>query len=212
MSLKIKMKQERDFEPVPEGTYPAICYTIADIGMQYDEKHKKSSSKVIIIWEIVDDDLRIEINGEMKRRAISKKYTASFNSKSNMYKDVRPWIGRDFTQEELEGTFDLGCLIGKPCLISVSNDTGGDGKVYANVSSVMQLPKGVRVGEPENPIVIYDIDESSDEELEKLPEWIQKLIEKSNEANLKKANSVDVDIDPETGEVKGDLADMVETE
>lgn len=210
MSLKIKMKQERDFDPVPEGTYPAICYTIADIGMQYESKFKKSSYQVVFIWEIVDDDLRIDINGEMKRRAISSRYTASFNSKSNLYKDVRPWIGRDFTQEELEGAFDLGTLIGAPCLISVSNNTGSDGKIYANVASVMQLPKSIKVGEPENPIVLYDIDESPDEELEKLPEWIQKLIEKSNEANIKKANTIEVDIDPETGEVVGELAEAVE--
>lgn len=210
MSLKIKMKQEKDFEPVPEGTYPAVCYTIADIGMQYEAKFKKSSCQVIFIWEIADDDLRIDINGEMKRRAISKRYTASFNPKSNLYKDVRPWIGRDFTNEELEGVFDLGSLLGVPCLIGVSNDTGADGKVYANVVSVMQLPKGVKVDGPENPMVLYDIDESPEEELEKLPEWIQKMIAKSNEANIKQANSVDVDIDPETGEVVGDIDDMIE--
>lgn len=211
MSLKIKMKKERDFEPIPEGTYPAICYTIADIGMQYDEMRKKSSCQVIVIWEIADDDLRIEINEEMKRRAINKWYTQSFSEKSNLYKDVRGWIGRDFTSEELEGVFDLGSLIGTPCLIGVSNKIK-DGKMQSKVTSVMQLPKGMKVEGPENPIVLYDMDESPKEELEKLPEWIQKLIEKSNEANLKKANSIEVDIDPETGEVKGDLADMVETE
>lgn len=209
MSLKIRMKQEHDFVPVPEGTYPAICYTIADVGMHYEAKFKKSSYQVIFIWEIADDDLRIEIGGEVKRRAISKRYTASFNTKSNLYKDVRPWIGREFTQEELEGTFDLGSLIGTPCLISVSNDAGTDGKIYANVSAVMQLPKGVKVDGPENPVVLYDIDESPEEEMEKLPEWIRKMIKKSGEANIKNANSVDVEIDPVTGEVMGELADIL---
>jgi len=205
MSLKVKVKSEAEFPPIPEGTYPAICYTIADLGQQYNEKFKKSANKILFIWELVDDDLRIDIDGEMKRRAISKQYTASFGVKSNMYKDIRPWIGREFTPEETEGVFDVGSLIGTACLLSVSNETTAEGKVYSNVSAVMQLPKGIKVGKPENPIVLYDMDESPDEEIEKLPEWVQKIIQKSKNADISNANSVDVKVDLETGEVSGDL-------
>ena len=150
MSLKVKVKSEAvEFPPIPEGAYTAICYTIADLGEQYNDKFKKTANKVMFIWEIVDDDLRIDIDGEMKRRAISKQYTASFGQKSNMYKDIRPWIGREFTKEEQEGTFDLTSLIEKGCLLNITNDKAADGKIYANVSSVMPLPKGIKVGKPE---------------------------------------------------------------
>ena len=108
MSLRVKVKQEVEFPPVPEGTYTAICYTIADLGMQYNDKFKKLEHKILFIWEIVDDEQRIEIDGEKKRRAISKQYTASFATKSNMYKDIRPWLGREFTQEEQDGSFYVG--------------------------------------------------------------------------------------------------------
>ena len=206
MSLKVKVKSEAvEFPPIPEGAYTAICYTIADLGEQYNDKFKKTANKVMFIWEIVDDDLRIEIDGEMKRRAISKQYTASFGQKSNMYKDIRPWIGREFTKEEQEGTFDLTSLIEKGCLLNITNDKAADGKIYANVSSVMPLPKGIKVGKPENPVVIYDMDESGDDVKQKLPEWVQKIIDRSRNADISNANKTDVTFDPETGEVTGDL-------
>ncbi|OQA48396.1 MAG: hypothetical protein BWY46_01403 [Firmicutes bacterium ADurb.Bin300] len=204
MSLKVKVKSEADFPPIPEGTYTAICYTIADLGMQYNEKFKKTAHKILFIWELDDDEQRIDIDGEKKRRAISKQYTASFATKSNMYKDIRPWIGREFTPEEMEGTFDVGTLLGTACMISVINETNAEGKVYSAISSIMQLPKGIKVGKPENPMVLYDMDESPDEELEKLPEWVQEKIKKSKNADLSAANSIDIKVDPETGEVISD--------
>lgn len=212
MSLRVKVKQEVEFPPVPEGTYTAICYTIADLGMQYNDKFKKLEHKILFIWEIVDDEQRIEIDGEKKRRAISKQYTASFATKSNMYKDIRPWLGREFTQEEQDGSFYVGELIGKPCLLNVIHDTSGEGKTYAKVAGIMQLPKGLKVGEPENPTVLYDMDESTDEELAKLPEWVQDRISKSQNAELSKANGTQVTVDPETGEVSGDLSGILEDE
>lgn len=210
MSLKVKVKKEAEFPPIPEGTYTAICYTIADLGMQYNEKFKKLSPSILFIWEIVDDEQRIEIDGEMKRRAISNRYTASFAPKSNMYKHIRPWIGREFTAEEKEGCFDVGSLLGKPCLLNVIHTTTSEGKVYANVSGIMPLPKGIEVGKPENPMVLYDMDESADDELEKLPEWVRDIIQKSKNADISNANSVDVEVDPETGEVLSGLEDILD--
>jgi Cell division protein FtsI/penicillin-binding protein 2 len=201
MALKVKVKPDVEYTPIPEGTYTAICYTIADCGLQYSEKFKKSSHKILFIWELVDDDLRIEIDGKMKRRTISKQYTASFATKSNMYKDLRPWLGREFTQEEAEGTFDITSFISKSCLLNIINEANTDGKIYSSVASVMQLPKGIKTEQPENPIVLYDIDESSDEELKKLPEWVQERIKKAVAISPESANTADVIIDPKTGEV-----------
>lgn len=210
MSLKIKVKKEIDFQPIPEGTYPAICYCIADLGMQYNEKFKKLSQKILFIWEIVDDEQRIEIDGEMKRRAISRQYTASFAPKSSMYKDIRPWIGREFTPEEQEGFFDVGQLLGKPCLLNVIHTTTAEGKTYANVSGIMPLPKSMNVGDPENSKVLYDIDESSDNIFDMLPEWVREIIAKSKNADITNANSVPIKIDEETGEIIGNIDDIIE--
>ena len=89
--------------------------------------------------------------------------------------------------------------------MNITNEKSADGKIYANVSSLMQLPKGIEVGKPENPVVIYDMDESGDEVKQKLPEWVQKIIDRSRNADISNANKTDVAFDPETGEVTGDL-------
>jgi hypothetical protein len=197
MSLKVSTKQA-EFEPIPENTYGAICYSVVDIGQQYNEKFKKTSAKIILIWEIVDDDLREDFGrGKSERRAISKQYTASFNEKSNLYKDIRPWLGRELGDD----TFDLASLAGQPCMLTVINSKGSDGKIYANVASVSKVMKGAQLGEPENAIVIYDIDESGEEVFNALPEWIQKKIQESKSPNAQSANSVNVVVDADTGEV-----------
>ena len=61
MYLIVKLKQS--YEPVPEGTYPAICYVIADLGLQYSETYKKTKQNMVFIWEIVDDALRVDAGG-----------------------------------------------------------------------------------------------------------------------------------------------------
>jgi hypothetical protein len=204
MSLKVRVNPE--YAPIPEGTYPAVCYAIADCGMQRSEMYNKTSHEILFIWEIADDDLRIEVDGQMRRRAISKQYTASFADKSNMYKDLRPWIGREFTAEESEGAFDVGSLIGKGCMLSVVSKKGGDGKARSRVSGVAPLPKGMDPGPPENPTVVYDMDESPEEALDMLPEWARNRIAGAVRADAGAANSVDVRVDPDTGEVTMDPA------
>jgi hypothetical protein len=196
MSLKVSTKQI-EYEPIPEGTYGAICYTIADIGVQYDEKFKKANPKVVFIWEICDDDLREDFGrGKLERRAISKTYTASWATKSHLYNDIRPWYGK-----EVDEDIDLSEMIGKPCMLTIVNNKSSNGKIYSNVQSVSSIMKGFKLGKPENEIVVYDIDESPEETFNMLPEWIRKKIQDSKSPNAQGANSVSVKVDTESGKV-----------
>jgi hypothetical protein len=197
MSLKVHVNSV-ELDPIPEDTYYGICYSVVDIGLQYNQAFKKTSAKIILTWEIVDDDLRRDFGrGKLERRSISKQYTASLNNKSNLYGDIRPWLGR-----EPEGdTLDLSQLAGQPCMLTIVNNEGSDGKVYSNVTGVGKVMKGVDLGKPENPIIIYDIDESDEELFAALPEWIQKKIRESKNPNSRSANSIAVTVDTETGEI-----------
>ena len=51
-----------------------------------------------------------------------------------------PWRGRDFTEEE-EAGFDVEKLVGVPCTVTVINNAGDDGAIYANVSAVAPSQK-----------------------------------------------------------------------
>lgn len=177
MSLKVSESGGGSNIPMlAEGSYAAVCYMLVDIGLQYSKKYNKSSSKVIIGWEIADE--YVEIDGEKQPRVISTRYTASLNEKSVLRRDLAAWRGRDFTEAELE-EFNLRDIVGAPCLLQVIHKKGGNDNVYANIASIMKLPKGMAAPQRTLDPVIFDIDESDISELEKLPEWIANTIKGS---------------------------------
>ena len=178
MSLTVSESGGAGFEPVPAGTYPAVCYQMIDLGEQYSEKFNNSSRQVLIGWQIPSET--ITIDGEEKPRVVSKQYTLSLNSKARLRSDLVSWRGRDFTDEELKG-FDLKNIVGKPCMVSVIHKDS-NGKTYANVSGVLALPKGMpkpAVSSPDD-IIIFDLDADPLEKINELPQWIADRIRRSS--------------------------------
>jgi hypothetical protein len=172
----IAKKNGEGFDPVSEGVHVAICYSVVDLGMQYSEMYGKASRKILITHEIPEETITIE--GKEMPRAISKEYTLSLSEKSTLRKDLEAWRGRTFTEAELEG-FDLANIIGKGCQIQVIHKESG-GKTYANIASIMGLPKGMKVGETVNEHIYFDLENpESLSLLGKIPQWVQDKIKKS---------------------------------
>ena len=67
------------------------------------------------------------------------------NEKANLRKHLEGWRGKNFTDAEAED-FDLASVLGKPCMLIVSESENG-GKTYSNIASVGPMPKndGARV-------------------------------------------------------------------
>jgi len=162
----------QDFDPVPQGTHAAVCYLVADIGMQpttYGDKHK-----VIIGFELPDNQIEYKDKDGKTVKApmiINNFYTASLSSKAILTGDLEGWRGRSFTKDELKG-FNLFNVLGKPCVITVVHNVVGD-KTYANIKSIGQIMKGMEVA-PATRLLKYSPDEP--QQYEELPEWIQKKI------------------------------------
>jgi len=160
---------------IPAGTHVARCIGIIDLGTQYSEKFGNSNRKVLIKWELPN-----ELMEDGRPVGASKKYTLSLNDKANLKKDLENWLGRGVTEQEQKEGFALGALLGLPCLLSVIHAQSGD-KTYANVAGVMSVPKGTQVPPQSNPMVSYDVENGKDATFEKLPEWVRKIIEQSDE-------------------------------
>lgn len=187
MSLTVSESGAKEFPILPEGSYAAICNMLIDLGMQYNEAYKNSSRKVLIGWELPEE--RIEINGESVPRTINQRYTASLNEKSILRRDLAAWRGRDFNAAELE-EFNLRNIVGAPCLLQVIHREY-NGKKYANVASIMSLPKGMTKPQSFEPPLVYDIDEDDPEMVDKFPAWIKETIQKSEsfQARINSANT-----------------------
>lgn len=175
MSFVVKEEGTSRIAPIAEGSYPAVCVGLIDLGLQNREfeGRKKCRRQVTIVWELVGETIETS-EGELPR-TINKTYTASLHERSGLRKDLKSWRGREFTAEELKG-FDLQNILGAPCLLQIVHKNTPNG-VYANIAAIMSLPKGMPRPAPVSAPVLFDIDaESAVEDFANLPEWIQKRI------------------------------------
>lgn len=172
MALKAQ-EPETDYQVTPEGVHHAICIWIYDLGTQYSSKWDKYSHRVLITWELPNEILE----GDNRPMVISKEYTLSLHSKSQLRKDLEAWRGRAFTAEELKG-FELSKLLGANCQLQVIHATT-ESNTYANIASIMSLPKGSQALKPFNSTIIYEMGQGIPDNT---PEWIIKKIEGSKES------------------------------
>ena len=126
-----------NFTPAPEGQWVVICCDVADLGEVETKWGKKPT--VRIYWQIDTKDAKMD---DGRPFLCAKQYTASLHEKSQLRKDLEAWRGRAFTGAELEG-FDLEKLIGIPALIQVTHRKSDRGATFANVTSIMRLPRGM---------------------------------------------------------------------
>lgn len=145
-----------------------------------------SSFKVMLNFEIPGE--RVEVkkeNGETEPApmTIGKEYTLSLNEKANLRKDLESWRGRQFTTDELKG-FQVEKVVGQPCMLSVLHKPNAQGKVYARISAISGLPKGVECPPIWHQPVIYEIDHGDNDIFKALPNWIKAKILASGERQV----------------------------
>lgn len=188
--MKIKDRAKPKLPPVEPGVYVAICIGVIDLGEQYSEKFKKYSNDVKIIWELVG--ITAEVDGEQKPRQLSRDFHIAMSKKSTLRAVLSSWNGRQYTDDEFR-ELDLFDQLGLPCQLNVVlNDTGE----YANVDSVIPLPRGMPVPTTSSALLRWDMDEWDDKTFEELPEWAQEKIKKSTQYQQMHAPSDPVDFPP----------------
>ena len=148
--MPIFTKAGASFVPAPAGTHCSVCVDVIDHGMlevTYQGK-TQAKHKITIAWQIAED---ME-NG--KPFLVRRRYTCSLHEKAALRGDLESWRGRAFTDQELEA-FDLESLLSVGCLINVIHETR-NGSTYANVASVMRLPKNMSAPLPRDYVRVQD--------------------------------------------------------
>jgi hypothetical protein len=136
--MPIIAKAGPTFTPAPAGAHASICVDVIDKGVlevTYQGKTKQQH-KIDIVWQIGED------MDDGRPFRVQKRYTLSLHEKAALRKDLESWRGRAFAEAELEG-FDVESIVGVACLLNVIHKLSGGGLPYANVSTVMRLPKGM---------------------------------------------------------------------
>jgi hypothetical protein len=165
-----------DFKRVPAGTHLAVCVIVADLGLQPgSSQYPEPKRKIHLRFEIPSERVQYEKDGKMidAPAVIGRNFTASMNSKATLRKFIEGWRGRAFTDAEA-AKFDISALLGKACLLSVSESERG-GEVYADIASASPLLKGLAPPPPESETILFTA-ESPDSVYDKLPKKLREKI------------------------------------
>ena len=194
--MKIKDRVKPKVPPVEPGVYMAVCVGVVDLGEQYSEMYKSYSNKVKFVWALPSET--IEVDGKMEERQLSREFSVATKKTSKLRTFLGSWNSKNYSDEEYM-ELDLFDQVGKACQLNVVlNDTGE----YANVDSIMPIPKGMPAPVSKTAFFTWDMDAWDDAVFEALPEWTREQIKKSTQYQKEHAPADTVEVAPlPTGEV-----------
>lgn len=186
--MKIKDRAKPKTPPVEPGVYMAVCVGVVDLGEQYSEMYKSYSNKVKFVWALPSET--IEVDGKTEERQLSREFSIATKKTSKLRTFLGSWNSKNYTDEEYM-ELDLFDQVGKPCQLNVVlNDTGE----YANVDSVMPIPKGMPAPTTKTAYFTWDMDAWDDAVFETLPEWTKEQIKKSTQYQKEHAPADTVEV------------------
>ena len=189
--MKIKDRAKPKAPPVEPGVYMAVCVGVVDLGEQYSEVYKNYANKVKFVWALPSET--IEIDGKTEERQLSREFSIATKKTGKLRTFLSGWNSKNYTDEEFM-ELDLFEQVGKPCQLNVVlNDTGE----YANVESVIPMPKGFPAPTTATPFFTWDMDAWDDAVFEKLPAWTQDQIKKSTQYQKSHAPTDSIEVKTE---------------
>lgn len=72
---------------------------------------------------------------------IAREFTVSMGEKANLRKFLEQWRGKPYTADQIKAGVALDKLTGNHGLLTVAQRTSGKGRVYANITACVGIPK-----------------------------------------------------------------------
>jgi len=147
-AFDVKASQGNVSEIPPAGAHPAVVVAVVDLGTHRevykdDKKGEREAlvRKVFICWELTAE----RCAGFNRNHVIGREYTLTFSPKSKLRQMLEGWRGKKFNPDE---AFNLGKILGQPCLATVTHGKSNAENTYAKLDSVAPVPKGLQVPKP----------------------------------------------------------------
>lgn len=166
-STKAKNSDGGDFDRPSPGAYPAVLVGLVDLGTHEHvfNGEKKKSRKIFLAWELTGEN---DSNGQPF--VLGQDYTWSLHKKAKLRPVIEGWIGKSFAENE---EFDIISLLGKACLLTVSEGTTSSGKSFSEIKGVGPLPRGMTAPPANHELFAFNIAllNSSLDDIP-IPEWM----------------------------------------
>lgn len=187
-------------ELIEEGNYIATVYRIIYLGTVETEYlgEKKNTFQVDVTWEL-NNEMKVWKEGEeAKPVVVSKTYTLSLGSKSNLRPIVEGIVGGMSDAEA--ANFDVDNILGKSCLLNITHGVADNGKEYIKLQT-SKLMKGMEAPKGFNKQAILSYEKWDEDMYQALPEWMRTKIASTPEYKSRNGFTMPT-VNVETGEAK----------
>ena len=140
-SRKANNSEGGDYELPPTGQQPAVLVGLIDLGTHSFTYQGKTTDahKMAYVWELVDPDERMKDGSPF---VVLADFTISLAKKAKMRAMLEGWLGRSFGDDE---AFDPLTLMGRNCVLNLTEGQTGTGKKFIEVASVASPMKGYAI-------------------------------------------------------------------
>jgi hypothetical protein len=181
MAFIIPKSENFTYTPKPTGKFKARLIQLIDLGTQTStfEGKEKAQRKFMLTFETPENTKVFDETRGEQPFVYSREFTMSWHEKGSLRPFVEEWIETALSDEEAN-SFDLETLIDTPCEIKTmekksKTDPTRSSVVLVRVEAIKEAPKA------RNPILIFNLDQPSDEIFNQLPNWLKEKIAKSPE-------------------------------
>lgn len=161
-------KEGGDYELPPCGTHPAVLVALIDLGTHkstYPGKPDGERHKIMLCWE-----LTAETDSKGENFIVGQDYTWSLGKKAHLRDVVQGFRGKDLADGE---EFDLGTMLGQPCIINLTEGVSGGGKKFREIAAVNPPMRGLAVPPASRPVFAFllSLINSTLDAID-VPEWV----------------------------------------
>ena len=180
MALTAPIGGSSNRQIAPEGSYPARCYQIIDLGTtEQGGNYPGKKRKVQFLFELPTELAVFDEAKGSQPYYVRSIYTLSMNEKALLRRDLSAWLGKKLTDAEA-AKLDIFKMLGKTCMVNIAHVTKAE-NTYANIISFAPLMKGYECPAAINEAFTYTPTAHDQEVFSKLPEFIQDKIKESDE-------------------------------
>jgi len=167
-----------NYQPCPPGVFAAALYRVLDLGTQNEVFDGKQSQrrKVLLSFEILDDDAATNDGTHL---SVHKRFSWTMHPQGSLRGFLANWRGKPFTDTEAN-SFDFERVMGQVGLLNIIHNER-QGKVFANISSITPLPRGMVAAKPQNQHVMFHCDYPDLAVLDNLGRSLRESIEQAPE-------------------------------
>lgn len=177
------VKQQRDYPLPKKGLRVGVLTGIIDVGVQqreYKGKAKAPARMVIYQYSLTKDTFKDDEGNEHHIKVSDGPFTLSPGADRGKYMDHCKALDPNHEVLATNCAGDITKLLGRGAYLTiVHSDPKEDGKVYANISAVTQLPEEVDVPALSVDFLLFDTSAPTAAAAERLSKYQKDLIRKS---------------------------------